>query len=147
MPKNEILFDENGVLISDGGLWAGWNNEQGKGDDIPATPYNWGYNNWIKYTSTAKYPAPYVQPPTTAPIRNSLVTQSSLEKYLAQAGANQTPTTAPTTGAAAGGGLQQFFAENKYLVLGAAAVLAYFMFAGGGGSLAEKSVITRYNKR
>lgn len=106
-------------------LWAGWNNEQIKGDDLGIAALS------IKNRS------------------------NNLEKWLAQAinSANAqtvtptTTTTTPTTPSANSFDLQSFVSENKLLVFGGLAVVAYLMFFSGGGGLAESTVVKRYSKK
>jgi hypothetical protein len=124
-------------------LWAGWNNEQIKGDGIYIPQYK-----PLLYQSTATYGQ---GKPFQSIIKNSGLTAGALEKVLANAQMNQTVnnTTGATGASNTGGGgfdFQSFLSENKWLVIGGVVAIGYFLM-NSGGNLAEKSVVTRYATR
>ena len=145
-----------------GGLWQGVYGEQIKGDNVPYdSPKRNLYPNAPRQIRTQRKPQEtvfnYPIPAETAQntqIRNNLVTQGALEKYLSQAfnggytqpqAQGQTATQATATATSS---ITDFISQNKWLVIGGVAVIGYFVLAGsGGGGLLEKNVITRYAKR
>lgn len=109
-------------------LWAGFDNSQVKGDD------NGFYKKPIN---------------TQLGIRNNQLTQSQLEKTLAQFANNQnqnTQTQVIPINTNTGFDLSNFIGENKWLLIGVLAVVSYFAISKSGGGLAERSIVTRYKK-
>jgi hypothetical protein len=139
---------------SGGGLWAGFGNEQVKGDDLASQQKIFPLNlvNYYKKAALSYNQAP-VDNSGTFYIDGGLLKHrlpnGTIEVLGAATGGNTTTTTGGTTTTTASGfNFAQFFAENKLLVLGGAAAILWLLFSmSQGGGLAEKSVITRYNKR
>lgn len=115
---------------TNGNLWAGFDNSQVKGDDngFYKKPFN-----------------------TQLGIRNNQLTQSQLEKTLAQFANNQNTNTNTQAqvipiNTNTGFDLNNFISENKWLLIGALVVVGYFAISKSGGGLAERSIVTRYKK-
>lgn len=121
------------VIELTNGLWAGFDNQQVKGDDVKIIRQ-------------------------TAPIRNS---QYNIEKWIAQAVNDTQPqviyvngqpvaTTGSTTGSttATGGNsdLGSFVSNNKWLLLAGVGLVAFMMMSGNGGLL-EATTVKRYAGR
>lgn len=139
----DLIYETGGEQPS---IWAGMNNEQIKGDDIYAKiPF---FGKPLKYVSTATYPNQ-----STAPIRNAMITNGSLEKLLSARNLQaQTPVlnepNAPVYLQDSSFDLGTFISENKWLVIGGVVVGGYLLLSmSGGGGLLEQTIVRRYNKK
>lgn len=121
-----MTIDKDGKPVTtSGGIWAGTGGEQIGGDNVP-----------LNYADTVKrFPTGINRNGLSVAQWQAILTAQQQAQQLAQ-----NPATAN------GFDLQAFISENRLLVLGGIALILYFTF-GKSGNLAEKTVVTRYNKR